>query len=63
MRAPAAALPPATAGCCCSCPTPQLEPAFLCAGGFDPEDEGLLLDRKAHAKYLSGGLGALPSGG
>ncbi|KAL4424364.1 hypothetical protein ABPG75_001665 [Micractinium tetrahymenae] len=31
-------------------------------GGFDPEDEGLLLDRKAHAQYLSGGLGSLPAG-
>ncbi|KAL4432008.1 hypothetical protein ABPG77_000275 [Micractinium sp. CCAP 211/92] len=31
-------------------------------GGFDPDDEGLLLDRKVHAKYLSGGLGSLPSG-
>lgn len=31
--------------------------------GFDPQDTGLVLNRKAHAKYLAGGLGELPSGG
>jgi len=35
---------------------------LLAAGGFDPDDEGLVLDRAAHAKYLHGGLGQLPSG-
>ncbi|PRW59450.1 farnesyltransferase subunit beta [Chlorella sorokiniana] len=30
--------------------------------GYDPQDPDLVLNRKAHAKYLAGGLGELPSG-
>ncbi|KAI7844724.1 hypothetical protein COHA_001811 [Chlorella ohadii] len=32
------------------------------ADGFDPQDPDLVLNRKAHAQYLAGGLGELPSG-
>lgn len=52
--------PPLAAAAAVGPPTTNLP--RLCAGGFDPDDEGLLLDRKAHAKYLSDGLGSLPSG-
>ena len=33
------------------------------AGGFDPADPDLVLNREQHAKYLGAGLGQLSSGG
>lgn len=60
-KLPAAAQPPPLAPSNPSKP-PPCPVLLLHATGFDPEDEGLLLDRALHAAYLCGGLGELPAG-
>lgn len=61
-RLPAPSLPLAAAASAGTCSVIMQVPFSCFAGGFDPDDEGLILDRKAHANYLSGGLGSLPAG-
>ena len=56
-------------GCSPPPPPPPLSlaaaraPSIAPPADFDREDEGLVLNRQAHAKYLAAGLGELPSSG